>query len=59
MKRKIVDRDKVLRPVWWLFAAVVFVVVLAIRVRLLGMPLERDEGEYAYVGQLMLEGIPP
>lgn len=23
------------------------------------MPLERDEGEYAYMGQLMLEGIPP
>ena len=30
-----------------------------IRVRLLPTPLERDEGEYAYVGQLMLEGIPP
>jgi Dolichyl-phosphate-mannose-protein mannosyltransferase len=23
------------------------------------MPLERDEGEYAYAGQLLLEGIPP
>jgi hypothetical protein len=23
------------------------------------MPLERDEGEYAYVGQLILQGIPP
>jgi hypothetical protein len=23
------------------------------------MPLERDEGEYAYMGQLMLQGIPP
>src|SRR5258706_7899840 len=23
------------------------------------MPLERDEGEYAYAGQLMLEGVPP
>ena len=23
------------------------------------MPLERDEGEFAYVGQLMLQGIPP
>ena len=30
-----------------------------IRVRLLDMPLERDEGEYAYAGQLLLEGIPP
>jgi len=31
----------------------------AIRYRLRDMPLERDEGEYAYAGQLMLEGIPP
>ena len=23
------------------------------------MPLERDEGEYAYAGQLILQGIPP
>lgn len=30
-----------------------------IRVRLRDMPLERDEGEYAYAGQLMLQGIPP
>jgi len=26
---------------------------------MLEMPLERDEGEYAYMGQLMLEGVPP
>jgi hypothetical protein len=30
-----------------------------IRIRLLAIPLERDEGEYAYAGQLMLRGIPP
>jgi len=30
-----------------------------IRVRLLNFPLERDEGEYAYSGQLMLQGIAP
>ena len=30
-----------------------------IRFRLRDMPLERDEGEYAYAGQLLLEGIPP
>ena len=39
------------------------VVVLAffsfVRVRLRAMPLERDEGEYAYAGQLILQGIPP
>jgi hypothetical protein len=33
--------------------------VAAIRFRLQDMPLERDEGEYAYAGQLMLDGIPP
>lgn len=27
--------------------------------RLLTVPLERDEGEYAYMGQLLLKGIPP
>ncbi|MFA5291856.1 MAG: glycosyltransferase family 39 protein [Phycisphaerae bacterium] len=26
---------------------------------MLDIPLERDEGEYAYAGQLMLEGVPP
>ncbi len=30
-----------------------------IRVRLADMPLERDEGEYAYAGQLILAGVPP
>jgi hypothetical protein len=38
-------------------AAIVAVVVA--RIRLLSVPLERDEGEYAYVGQLMLQGIAP
>jgi 4-amino-4-deoxy-L-arabinose transferase-like glycosyltransferase len=31
----------------------------AIRLRLLALPLERDEGEYAYAGQLILQGHPP
>jgi 4-amino-4-deoxy-L-arabinose transferase-like glycosyltransferase len=31
----------------------------AIRLHRLDMPLERDEGEYAYAGQLILEGVPP
>jgi hypothetical protein len=30
-----------------------------VRYRLRDMPLERDEGEYAYSGQLLLQGIPP
>src|SRR5437867_1241414 len=30
-----------------------------IRIRMLNFPLERDEGEYAYAGQLILHGVPP
>jgi len=51
--------SKALRLGWCILAIIVFGVVLAIRIRLLGIPLERDEGEYAYAGQLMLQGIPP
>src|SRR5256885_15150237 len=51
--------DKMLRVAWWALGVIVFGVTAAIRIRLLGMPLERDEGEYAYAGQLMLQGIPP
>ena len=37
----------------------VLALVAAARLRLLNFPLERDEGEYAYAGQLLLQGIPP
>ncbi|HYS95381.1 MAG TPA: glycosyltransferase family 39 protein, partial [Chthoniobacterales bacterium] len=48
-----------LRVTVWLLLGVTLIVVLAARIRLLGLPLERDEGEYAYTGQLLLQGIPP
>jgi 4-amino-4-deoxy-L-arabinose transferase-like glycosyltransferase len=38
-------------------AALLFVVT--VRLRVADVPLERDEGEYAYAGQLILEGVPP
>ncbi|MCU1271633.1 MAG: hypothetical protein JWN74_2927 [Acidobacteriaceae bacterium] len=43
------------------YALITLVLVLncAIRFHLRNIPLERDEGEYAYAGQLMLQGIPP
>lgn len=46
---------------WLAFGALLgaLLVVMYIRVRLLDFPLERDEGEYAYFGQLLLNGIPP
>jgi hypothetical protein len=40
-----------------LFFSILFTILC--RLRLLGIPLERDEGEYAYVGQQLLAGIPP
>ncbi|HEX9111487.1 MAG TPA: glycosyltransferase family 39 protein, partial [Terriglobales bacterium] len=48
-------------PVYVYYGVVllVFVFFALIRFRLRDMPLERDEGEYAYLGQLMLQGIPP
>ncbi|MGO9613697.1 MAG: ArnT family glycosyltransferase [Dissulfurispiraceae bacterium] len=42
-----------------IIAAIIIVFVVAIRIRLLETPLERDEGEFAYMGQLLLQGIPP
>ena len=48
------------RSVWALcLLAAVVLAAAAIRLRLLDVPLDRDEGEYAYFGQLLLEGVPP
>jgi 4-amino-4-deoxy-L-arabinose transferase-like glycosyltransferase len=59
MPTKSRDQERVLPIAWWFVAAGVFGLVIAIRIRLLGVPLERDEGEYAYAGQLILQGVPP
>ena len=37
----------------------VLALVALVRLRVAAVPLERDEGEYAYAGQLILKGIPP
>lgn len=42
--------------------AILLLIILfsaAVRFRLRDFPLERDEGEYAYAGQLILQSIPP
>jgi len=39
--------------------ALVLVFTAAVSIPMLDAPLERDEGEYAYAGQLMLEGVLP
>ncbi|MHC4424424.1 MAG: hypothetical protein ACYSWR_07145, partial [Planctomycetota bacterium] len=45
---------------YWVWCVLLAVVLLtaAIRIRLREVPLERDEGEYAYGGQLILQGLP-
>jgi hypothetical protein len=59
MLRVPVSGDRVSRALPWLAFAVALAAVAAVRVRLLGVPLERDEGEYAYLGSLLLQGVPP
>ncbi|MBV9339620.1 MAG: glycosyltransferase family 39 protein [Acidobacteria bacterium] len=48
-------------PNWIACATLVMVLAttIIVRLRLRDMPLERDEGEYAYIGQLMLEHVAP
>ena len=48
-----------MKSAFWAAVLLVLLATAAIRFRFLETPLERDEGEYAYVGQLMLQGIPP
>ena len=59
MTDKIERRNRPQRIAWSVLAATVLGLTIASRIRLLGIPLERDEGEYAYAGQLMLQGIAP
>lgn len=51
------DKNRFLKS--WVFLACIILFVVFVRVRLSEFPLERDEGEYAYMGQLILQGIPP
>ncbi len=43
----------------WMALGIVLLAAAVVRIRLLSIPLERDEGEFAYMGQLMLQGVPP
>lgn len=51
--------QKVLRHRAWLLVGLALLFVVVVRVRLRELPLERDEGEFAYAGQLMLQGVAP
>jgi hypothetical protein len=43
----------------WVILALVIAASIFLRCQYLHVPLERDEGEYAYGGQLLLHGVPP
>jgi hypothetical protein len=43
----------------FLFLLLSIILVLFVRLRLLNIPFERDEGEYAYAGQALLQGLLP
>jgi len=47
------------RTVSFVILALTFLFDIGLRFRLAPKPLEHDEGEYALLGQLMLDGIPP
>jgi len=51
--------DRFARYACYIVLVLVLAVFAALRFRYRDLPLERDEGEYAYMGQLMLQGIPP
>jgi hypothetical protein len=54
------ERSVVLQTRWSFgVLALIVAAVALLRWGLLDVPLERDEGEYAYTAQLLLEGISP
>jgi Dolichyl-phosphate-mannose-protein mannosyltransferase len=55
------ERTKPGWPHYWCYGLLLLVILFfaLIRFHLRECPLERDEGEYAYAGQLILQGIPP
>jgi hypothetical protein len=57
----VIARTKPGTAQYWCYGLLLLVILFfaLIRFHLRECPLERDEGEYAYTGQLMLQGIPP
>ncbi len=54
-----IRRDAAVSTTIWLLVILIILIAALIRLRLLNVPFERDEGEYAYAGQLILSGVPP
>jgi 4-amino-4-deoxy-L-arabinose transferase-like glycosyltransferase len=53
------NKFKISRYFPWIAMGMILVLTVFLRISMLEIPLERDEGEYAYMGQLLLQGIPP
>ncbi len=53
------SRPRTVDIVGWVLLALAVCFAIYVRVRLREFPLERDEGEFAYAGQLILQGVPP
>ena len=54
-----ITRPRLIDIIAWFLLAAAMIFAIYVRVRLREFPLERDEGEFAYAGQLMLQGVPP
>jgi hypothetical protein len=52
-------RPHIVKYLPYLVLALTLALVCYVRLRMLPVPLERDEGEYAYMGQLLLKGFAP
>ena len=59
VKSQQIRYDVSLRVAAWALLGATILAVLWARIHLASLPLERDEGEYAYTGRLLLLGIPP
>ncbi|MCH2169198.1 glycosyltransferase family 39 protein [Myxococcota bacterium] len=51
--------SRISRRFGWALLGLALSMGVSLRWRVLDAPLQRDEGEYAYAGQLLLNGIPP
>ena len=51
--------DKLSLRIYKVVCVAIILLVAGIRIHLAEIPFERDEGEYAYAGQMILKGSPP
>lgn len=57
--RQVVEKPSRKFDIYFIATIIVVICIALIRLRLVDVPLERDEGEYGYIGKLIFEGIAP